>query len=83
VTICPGYIRTPMTAANPYPMPFMLDADDAARRMVRVIARQCRFAVIPWQMGLVGSVLKRLPRRLYDRLFAKAPHKPRRYKQPG
>lgn len=81
VTICPGYIRTPMTAANPYPMPFMLDADDAARRMARVIARQSRFAVIPWQMGLVGSVLKRLPRWLYDRLFAKAPHKPRRYKQ--
>jgi hypothetical protein len=82
VTICPGYIRTPMTAANPYPMPFMLDADDAARRMVRIIARQSRFAVIPWQMGLVGSVLKGLPRWLYDRLFAKAPHKPRRYKKP-
>ncbi|HEY0664705.1 MAG TPA: SDR family oxidoreductase [Gallionella sp.] len=80
VTICPGYIRTPMTSANPYPMPFMLDADDAARRMARDIARQSRFSVIPWQMGLVGQLLRWLPRGLYDRLFAKAPHKPRRYK---
>lgn len=80
VTICPGYIRTPMTAANPYPMPFMLDADDAARQMARVIARQSRFSVIPWQMGLVGQLLRWLPRGMYDRLFAKAPHKPRRYK---
>ncbi len=78
VTICPGYIRTPMTAVNPYPMPFLLEADEAARRMVRAIERQTAFTVIPWQMGLAGRVLKLLPRWLYDRLFAKAPHKPRK-----
>jgi NAD(P)-dependent dehydrogenase (short-subunit alcohol dehydrogenase family) len=77
VTICPGYIKSPMTAVNPYPMPFILETDDAARRMARVIARQTAFAVIPWQMGLVGGVLRLLPRWLYDRLFAHAPHKPR------
>lgn len=80
VTICPGYIRTPMTASNPYPMPFMLDADIAAARMVRAIERRSSFSVIPWQMGLVGRVLKLLPHWLYDRVFAKAPHKPRRNK---
>jgi short-subunit dehydrogenase len=79
VTICPGYIKTPMTAVNPYPMPFMLDADDAARRVAYAIERQTAFTVIPWQMSLVGRVLKRLPCWLYDRLFANAPHKPRRY----
>ena len=79
VTICPGYIKTPMTAANPYSMPFMLDADVAARRMARAIERQTPFTVIPWQMGLVGRALKLLPRWLYDRLFANAPRKPRRY----
>ncbi|MBI5428883.1 MAG: SDR family oxidoreductase [Nitrosomonadales bacterium] len=78
VTICPGYIRTPMTAANPYPMPFMLDADAAASRMARVIGQQAAFAVIPWQMDMVGRALKLMPRGLYDRLFARAPHKPRR-----
>jgi len=77
VTICPGYIRTPMTALNPYPMPFMLEADEAARRMARAIESEAAFSVIPWQMGLAGWVLKRLPNRLYDLLFAHAPHKPR------
>lgn len=77
VTIAPGYIKTPMTDINPYPMPFILEADDAARRMARVIERGCSFAVVPWQMGIVGWVMKRLPNWLYDRLFANAPHKPR------
>ncbi|MDO8351599.1 MAG: SDR family oxidoreductase [Gallionella sp.] len=77
VTLCPGYIRTAMTKINPYAMPFILDADEAARRMVRIIARQTSYAVIPWQMGLAGALLKSLPRWLYDRLFAHAPHKPR------
>ena len=79
VTICPGYVRTPMTSINPYPMPFILDAGDAARRMARAIERQTSFTVIPWQMGLVGRILKWLPDWLYDRLFAHAPRKPRRY----
>lgn len=79
VTICPGYIRTPMTANNPYAMPFMLDADEAARRMAYAIERETVFSVIPWQMGLVGRALKFLPRWMYDRLFARAPRKPRKY----
>jgi NAD(P)-dependent dehydrogenase (short-subunit alcohol dehydrogenase family) len=77
VTICPGYVKTPMTAVNPYPMPFILEVDEAARRIARAIGKQISFAVIPWQMGIVGWLLKRLPRGVYDRLFARAPHKPR------
>ena len=77
VTICPGYIKTPMTAINPYPMPFILEANDAAKRIARAIERQTAFAVIPWQMALVGYLLKLLPRWLHDRLFAHAPRKPR------
>ena len=77
VTICPGYIRTPMTAKNRYRMPFLMDADEAARRMARVIAARRRLAVIPWQMALVSMVLRRLPRWLYDRLAAGAPRKAR------
>lgn len=77
VTICPGYIRTPMTDINPYPMPFLLEVDDAARRIARVIDRGTSFAVVPWQMALVGRVMKLLPNWLYDRLFANAPRKPR------
>ena len=77
VTICPGYIKTPMTAVNPYAMPFILDADVAAKRIARAISRQTPFVVIPWQMGWVARLLKWLPCWLYDRLFARAPRKPR------
>ncbi len=78
VTICPGFIKTPLTDINPYPMPFILEADEAARRIARLIAKGSSFAVVPWQMALVGRVLKILPNWLYDMLFARAPHKPRR-----
>lgn len=82
VTLCPGYIRTPLTDINNYPMPFMLEVDDAVRRMARVIRRGSSFAVVPWQMALMGRLLKLLPNWLYDALFARAPHKPRQV-QPG
>ncbi len=78
VTIAPGYIRTPMTAKNPYRMPFLMDADVFARKAVQKISAGTRFAVIPWQMGVVASVLHVLPRWLYDALFRRAPRKPRR-----
>ena len=77
VTIAPGYIRTPMTAVNEYPMPFLLDADVAATRMLRVIDRGARRAVVPWQMGIVAALMRCLPDTIYDRLAARAGRKPR------
>jgi short-subunit dehydrogenase len=77
VTICPGYVATPMTAHNPYRMPFLLDVDVAARKMARAIAARRRFYVLPWQMAWTGRLLRILPRPLYDALFARAPRKPR------
>lgn len=77
VTICPGYIATPMTANNPYRMPFLLSADRAACLIARAIARRRRFYVLPWQMACAGRALRLLPRPLYDAIFAHAPRKPR------
>lgn len=77
VTIVPGYIRTPMTAHNPYPMPFLMDADRFAEKAARAISRKARFTVLPWPMRIVAALLRCLPRWLYDRLFEKAPRKPR------
>ena len=77
VTIAPGYIRTPMTAHNPYPMPFLMDAERFAQKAVAAIARKTRFAVLPLPMRVVAALLRCLPRWLYDRLFEKAPRKPR------
>ena len=77
-TLCPGFIATPMTAKNPYPMPFIIEADDAARRMVRAIDAGKSYAIIPWQMAIVGRILGVLPNAIYDRVMARAGRKPRK-----
>ena len=77
VTICPGYIDTPMTRPNKYRMPFLISADEAARRIARAIEAKRRLAVIPWQMAIVATLLRAMPGWLYDRLAARAPRKPR------
>lgn len=77
LTICPGYIATPMTERNPFPMPFLIPADVAAVRFAQAIARRRSYVVIPWQMGIVGKLLRLLPNAV-DRLLAGAPRKPRR-----
>jgi hypothetical protein len=78
ITICPGYIATPMTAQNPYPMPFLLSANIAAQKIAAIIERGETFAIIPWQMAIVARVLRVLPNCFYDRLLGNAPRKPRR-----
>jgi short-subunit dehydrogenase len=77
LTICPGYIATAMTERNPYPMPFLLRVDEAARRIARAIERRKRFYVLPWPMAIAGAMLRIMPRPIYDALFARAPRKPR------
>ncbi len=76
-TICPGYIDTPMTEKNPYPMPFLLSADEAAPRFARVIERGTSYAVVPWQMGVAAKLLRLLPDGVFDFAFARAGRKPR------
>jgi short-subunit dehydrogenase len=77
VCVCPGYIDTPMTQVNRYRMPFLLSADESARRIARAIAARRRLAVIPWQMAAVSLLLRAMPGWIYDRLAARAPRKPR------
>lgn len=77
VCICPGYIDTAMTRVNRFRMPFLLSADEAARRIARAIERKPRLAVIPWQMALVSVLLRAMPGWLYDRMASRAPRKPR------
>ena len=78
ITICPGYIATPMTEMSPYPMPFLLSAEAAAAKIVSLIARGRRYAVIPWQMAIAARALRLVPNWLYDRVLAGVPRKPRR-----
>jgi NAD(P)-dependent dehydrogenase (short-subunit alcohol dehydrogenase family) len=77
LTICPGFIATPLTARNPYRMPFLIEADDAARRIARAIRQRRRFCVVPLGMALFSRLLRIMPRPLFDRLTAKRGRKPR------
>lgn len=77
ITLCPGYIATPLTAVNPYPMPFLLQPDAAAARIARLIERGVSYAVLPWQMSVVAKLLRLLPNPLYDRIAQRFGRKPR------
>jgi short-subunit dehydrogenase len=66
-----------MTEVNTYPMPFLMDAGTAARMMARAIARRRRYVILPWQMALVGRLMKLLPAPLWEWVMKNAPHKPR------
>jgi short-subunit dehydrogenase len=77
VTICPGYIDTPLTRQNRYSMPFLMKADDFAEAAFRVIDGGSTYRVIPWQMGVVAKLLRLLPNWLYDRVLAGRPRKHR------
>ncbi|MDM0014217.1 SDR family oxidoreductase [Variovorax sp. J22P168] len=69
VTLLPGYVDTPLTRGNRYPMPFLLAPEAFAERAFRSIEAGSSYRVIPWQMGLVAKLLRLLPNPLFDRLF--------------
>ncbi len=78
VTLLPGYIATPLTAGNRYPMPFLMPADDFADRAFSAIASGTSYRVIPWQMAVVAKLMRMLPNPWFDRLFANRGRKKRR-----
>lgn len=66
--ICPGFVRTPMTAHNRHPMPFLLDLDDAVERMVRGIRARKKSLLFPRRLAAVVWTARLLPRSWYDAL---------------
>lgn len=74
-TIAPGYIKTPMTHSNPYAMPFILEVDKAARLFIKAINRKEKFIIIPWQMNIVGRLMRLLPPSVWDFLAKRGPKK--------
>ena len=78
VTLVPGYIATPLTAGNRYPMPFLMQPEVFADRAFRAIEAGTSYRVIPWQMGVVAKLMRLLPNWLFDRLLAGRGRKQRR-----
>lgn len=77
VTLCPGYINTPLTSANTYAMPFLMQPVDFAEKAFRAIEAGVSYRVIPWQMGIVAKALRILPNGVFDKIFAGRPRKAR------
>ncbi|KQW58108.1 SDR family oxidoreductase [Variovorax sp. Root411] len=67
VTLCPGYIDTPLTQGNRYGMPFLMKAEDFAAQALRAIEAGTSYRVIPWQMGVVAKIMRVLPNAVLDR----------------
>ena len=54
-------MRTPMTATNAFQMPGLLEAGDAARRMIRALHRRKKVFNFPWSMSLIMKLTAWLP----------------------
>jgi len=67
VTLCPGYIDTPLTQGNRYGMPFLMKAEDFAEQALRAIEAGTSYRVIPWQMGVIAKLMRMLPNAVLDR----------------
>ncbi len=74
-SVCPGYVRTSMTAGNRFPMPGLMDADRAAGIILAGIARGQRRVAFPWWMALGARLIGALPPRWSTALLAKPPGK--------
>ena len=74
-TICPGFVRTDLTAKNTFPMPFMIEPDDAARRIVRGLEKGKAEIVFPLQMLALMKVARVVPVRLWAEAFRFVPQR--------
>ena len=78
VTLLPGYVATPLTQGNPYPMPFLMSPQAFADRAFQALVGGRRsWVVIPWQMLWVSRLLRLLPDAVFDAVFAGRARKPR------
>jgi NAD(P)-dependent dehydrogenase (short-subunit alcohol dehydrogenase family) len=66
VTVAPGFVKTPLTARNDFPMPFIISAEDAAARIVVGLRRGRRYIEFPRRLGFVMQALRFFPVPVYD-----------------
>jgi short-subunit dehydrogenase len=73
--ICPGFVRSRMTERNPFPMPFLMEAEPAARRMIAALARDQGRIAFPRRLYAAVWLLNALPDALADWLARRMPAK--------
>ena len=71
-TICPGFVRTEMTQDNDFPMPFIIEADHAARAICDGLERNRFEIVFPARMAVLMKAARLVPVRLWPRLWSRS-----------
>ncbi len=73
--ICPGYVRSPMTDRNQFPMPFLMDVERAAIVIAHGLARNHARIVFPRRLYWILRLMAALPEPILDRLMTRLPRK--------
>ncbi len=73
--VCPGFIKTPMTDVNPYAMPFLMEAGNAAARIAQGLDKDRALIVFPLPTALPARLLGLLPLWLRSKILSCAPEK--------
>lgn len=73
--ICPGFVKTPMTAINDYSMPFMVSAEAMATATIKGLARNKARICYPFRAHAAMWLFRALPPGLTDWLFSRLPAK--------
>ena len=73
--VCPGFVRSRITDANTCPMPFFMEAEEAAEIILRRVDRNVGLIAFPWAMRLAAWLLSILPDRLSACIYGRLPAK--------
>ena len=73
--VCPGYVATPMTEANDFPMPGLMSAERAAQIIVRGLARNRPRIAFPWTTAAGAWLAAALPPGWVDAILVRLPKK--------
>ncbi len=74
--VCPGFVKTPLTDKNDFAMPFRIDAEKAAKIILRGIARQKQEISFPWRFAVLARLFSFLPAPVYTWLMKGAVRRP-------
>lgn len=68
-TVSPGFVKTPMTDVNTFPMPFIIEADKAAKIIVKGLAKGNPEIIFPIPMAITMKLARLIPQRIWPKLF--------------
>lgn len=72
VNIQPGFIRTPLTDKNGFKMPFLMELDEAATKIVKAIEKNKKEYAFPFLFSQAAKNIARLPVSIRDRVVKMA-----------